>query len=69
MLEIDFRRAGNYEIETVTYSASSLWSKLTSEYKLAAFLEEFKVKIKKWKCDTVPQRLCKTFQPNLGFFI
>ena len=54
MLEIDFRRAGNYEIETVTYSASSLWSKLTSEYKLAAFLKEFKVKIKKWKCDTVP---------------
>ena len=54
MLEIDFRRAGNYEIETVTYSASSLWSKLTSEYKLAVFLEEFKVKIKKWKCDTVP---------------
>ena len=40
---------------------------LPSEYKLAASLDEFKVKIKKWICDTCPCRLCKKFQPNLGF--
>ena len=34
---------------------------------LHASLPEFKVKIKKWKCDTCPCRLCKKFQPNLGF--
>ena len=63
----DFRRTVNYGIETITYRAPSLWAKLPSEYKLAASLEEFKVKIKKWICDTCPCRLCKKFQPNLGF--
>ena len=63
----DFRRIVNYGIETVTYRAPSLWVNLSSEYKLAASLEEFKVKIKKWKCDTCPWRLCKKFQLNLGF--
>ena len=50
----DFRRTVNYGIETITYRAPSLWPKLPSEYKLAASLGEFKVKIKKWKCDTCP---------------
>ena len=40
---------------------------LPSEYKLAASLEELKVKIKKWKWGTCPCRSCKTFKPNLGF--
>ena len=67
VLSTNFRRAVNYGIETITYRVPSLWAKLPSEYKLAASLEEFKVKIKKWKCDTCPCRLCKKFQPNLGF--
>ena len=67
VLSTDFRRTVNYGIETITCRAPSLWAKLPSEYKLAASLEEFKVKIKKWICDTCPCRLCKKFQPNLGF--
>ena len=63
----DFRRIVNYGIETVTYRVPFLWAKLPSEYKFAASPEEFKVKIKTWKCDTCPCRLCKKFQPNLGF--
>ena len=43
--------------------SATLRAKLPSEYKFAASLEEFKVKIKKWKCDTCPCRLCK----DLGF--
>ena len=67
VLLTDFRRTVNYGIETITYRAPSLWAKLPSEYKLAASLEEFKVKIKKWICDTCPCRLCRKFQLNLGF--
>ena len=59
VLSTDFRRTVNYGIETITYRAPSLWAKLPSEYKLAASLEEFKVKIKKWKCDTCPFRNAK----------
>ena len=69
VLSTDFRKTVNYGIETITYRAPSIWAKLPSEYKLAAFLDEFKVKIKKWICDTCPCRLCKKFQPNLGLLI
>ena len=47
VLSTDFRRTVNYGIETITYRAPSLWAKLPSEYKLAASLDEFKLKIKK----------------------
>ena len=47
VLSTDFTRTVNYGIK-ITYRTSSLWAKLPSEYKLAASLEEFKVKIKKW---------------------
>ena len=67
VLSTDFRRTVNYGFETITYISPSLWAKIPSEHKLAASLEEFKEKIKKWKCDTCPGRSCKTFQPNLGF--
>ena len=67
VLSTNFRRTVNYGIETITYRAPSLWAKLPSEYKLAAPLEEYKVQIKKWICDTCPCRLCKKFQPNFEF--
>ena len=46
-LSTDFRRTVTYGIEIVTYRAPLFWAKLPSEYKFAASLEEFKVKIKK----------------------
>ena len=45
VLSTNFRRIVNYGIETITYRSLV---KLPSEYKVAAFLEEFKVEIKKW---------------------
>ena len=45
VLSTDIRRTANYGIETITYRAPSLWAKLPSEYKLAASLQEFKMKI------------------------
>ena len=47
LLSTDFRRTVTYGIEIVTYRAPFFWAKLPSEYKFAASLEEFKVKIKK----------------------
>ena len=67
LLSTDFRRTVNYGIETLTSRALSLWAKILPEYKLAASFKEFKLKIKKLKCDTYACRLCKKFQPNLQF--
>ena len=67
VLSTDFRKRVNYGIETITQRAPFLWIKLPFEYKFAASLKEFEMKIKKWKFYTCPCRLCKKFQPNLGF--
>ena len=61
------RKTVKYGIETVTYRAPFLWANLQSEYENAKFLVEFKSKIKTWKCDFCPCRLCKNYIQNLGF--
>ena len=67
ILSTGLRKTYNYGLETVIYKASTNWAKLTSKYKLAISLEEFKIKIKTSKYYICPCRLGKKFQPNLGF--
>ena len=63
------RKTVEYGIETVTYRAPLLWANLQSECKNAKSLEEFKSKIKTWKCDFCTCRLCKNYIQTLGFFL
>ena len=57
------RNNANYRLETVTYRAAVLWSKLLSEYKLAGSLTAFKFKI----CEICTCRLSKEYQPSLRY--
>ena len=59
------RNTVNYALETVTYRAPIIGAKLPSEYKLS--LTAFKSKIKSSKCETCTCRLCKEYQPSLGY--
>ena len=52
------RKTVKYVIETVMYQGPFLWTNLQSEYKNAKLLEEFKLKIKTWKCDFCLCWLC-----------
>ena len=61
------RNTVNYGLETVTYRAPVLWLKLPSEYKLTSSLTAFKSKIKSWECKICTCRLCKEYQPSLGY--
>ena len=61
------RNTVNYGLETVTYRAPIIWAKLPSEYKLAGSLTAFKSKIKSWKCAICTCRLCKKYEPSLGY--
>ena len=61
------RNTVNYGLETVTYRAPVLWSKLPSEYKLAGSLTAFKSKIKSWKCEVCTCSLFKEYLPSLGY--
>ena len=62
------KKTVKYGIETVTYLALFVWVNLQSEYKNAKSLEEFKSKIKIWKCDFCPGRLFKNYIQNVEFF-
>ena len=66
-LSTEKRIAVNYGLATVTYRAPIIWAELPSEYKLAGLLTVFKSKIKSWKCDICICRLCKEYEPSLGY--
>ena len=61
------RKTVKYGTETISNRALFLWANLPNEYKLAASLHDFKLKIKNWNCGKFAFRLCQTFQQNLGF--
>ena len=67
VLSNESRRTVNYGLETIHYSAPFLWAKLAPEYKLANSLNIFKRKIKNWKGENCPCRLCKTYFRELGY--
>ena len=60
-------RTVNYDLETICYRAPFLWANLPPEYKLANSLNIFERKIKNWKGENCPCRLCKTYVRELGY--
>ena len=66
-LSTERRNIDNYCLETVTYKTPIVWAKLPSEYKLAGSLTAFESKIKSWKWEICTCRLCKEYQPSLGY--
>ena len=67
VLSNESRRTINYGLETICYRAPFLWANLPPEYKLANSLNIFKRKIKNWKGENCPCRLCKTYVRELGY--
>ena len=61
------RKTVRYGMETVMYQVLFLWVNLQTKYKNTKSLDEFKSKIKAWKCDFCDCRLCKKYVQNLGF--
>ena len=67
VLSNESRRIVNYGLETIRYRAPFLWANLPPEYKLANSLNVLKRKIKNWKGENCPCRLCKTYVRELGY--
>ena len=65
--EISKVRSVNYGTETMRYRGPKLWEMLPPNLKESKSLEEFKLKIKKWKPTDCTCRLCREFVHNLGF--
>lgn len=56
-----------YGSETLRSIGPKIWNIIPEDIKSAASLSGFKHKIKNWKPNDCPCRLCATFVPNLGF--
>ena len=67
VLSNESRRIVNYGLETMCYRVPLLWANLPPEYKLANSLSIFKRKIKNWKGENCPCRLCKTYVRGLDY--
>ena len=67
VLSNENRRTVNYGLENVGYRAPFLWPNLPLEYKLGNSLNIFKRKIRNWKGENCPCRLCKTYVRELGY--
>ena len=56
-----------YGTETVSFLAPKIWHILPKDIKDSESLDIFKRKIKKWIPSECPCRLCKTYDPQVGF--
>ena len=53
--------------ENISYLDPKIWHILTDDYKIIQNLDAFKIKIKKWKPENCPGRLCKVYIDRVGF--
>ena len=53
--------------ETLSFLGPKIWSIIPDDFKLSKNLLEFKTKIRKWKLEKCPCRLCKMYIPGVGF--
>ena len=56
-----------YGTETITYLGPKIWSIIPDEIRESASLETFRQKIKLWKPNSCPCRICKKYIANVGF--
>ena len=64
----EHRKALRYGFETILNLAPFIWANLTNEYKLAAYLNGFKLKMKNWECNVCVCRYAKISSKSQGFY-
>ena len=60
-------RTVRYGIETAAFVGSKIWSCIPSELKESTSLNEFRSKIKTWKPEDCPYKLCKIYLQRIGY--
>ena len=56
-----------HRTESISYLGPVIWDILPDDYKNLPNLSVFKNRIKKWKPENCPCRLCKTYISRVGF--
>ena len=55
-------------METISYRGPQLWNLIPNNIKSEPTFELFK-KIRKWKCEPCPCRMCKTYLQHVGYWL
>ena len=53
--------------ESISYLGPKIWHMQPDDYKTKQNLDTFKIRIKKWKPENCPCRLCKVYIDRVGF--
>ena len=61
------KNTGNFGTEAISYTGPQLWNLIPENIKLKPTLELLKKKIRKWKCESCPRRICKTYLQRIDF--
>ena len=67
VLSNESMRTLNYGLETICYRVPFVFENLSTEHKLANYLNIFKRKVKNWKGGICPCRLCKAYVRELSY--
>ena len=60
-------KSGYHGSKSASFLGTKIWDMLTDDYKDTDNLNTFKNKIKKWKPENCPSRLCKVYIKNFSF--
>ena len=60
-------RTVKYGIETAAFVGSRIWSYMPSELKESTSLNEFRLKMKTWKPENCPCKLCQIYLQRIGY--
>ena len=58
----------NYDLESIWLLGQKLGERLPNDWKNNELVDSFKTTIKKWKPESCPCRLCKTYLQNIGYW-
>ena len=54
---------------SISYLGPKIWDMLPDDYKTIQNMDTFKIKIKNWKPENCPRRLCKVYIDRVGFLL
>ena len=57
----------NHGLESVRFFGPTIWESLPNDLKNKESVGSFKTAIKRWKPESCPCRLCKTYLHNIGY--
>ena len=57
----------NYGLENIWVLGPKIWGRLPNDLKNKESVDSFKTTIKRWKTESYPCRLCKTYLQNIGY--